>query len=454
MTTATQPAPDGMRWMALLSLLLAVFLGSLDQSIANTALPAIAAALQRTPAESVWVIHAYQLAVVAVLLPLASLGDRWGARKVFLLGVALFNVAALASACATQLEWLAFFRAVQGVGAAGVMSVNLALIQRIFPPEKLGRGAGMNALIVGLGYSLGPTVASLLLAVLPWPWLFGLQAPLGLMGWWLASRHLPRTAVARTDAPYDRGLAALSAVCFASMVFTLSAIAQQKGLVVVVGAVLLMLASGGWLLHRQRGHAAPVLPVDLMRRPLFRLSVFTSFSSFTTQGLAFVALPFFFQQQLGRPPVETGMLMSVWALVVALMAPVAGTLSDRYPPAILGGVGLGLLSLGMAGLGAMGPEASFATMALSMAFCGVGFGLFQSPNLRAIMASAPAHRTGGASGMVALARLTGQASGAALVALCFNLFGPLGAGRAVMLGAVTAGLGALLSLARLRVRHM
>jgi DHA2 family multidrug resistance protein-like MFS transporter len=453
MTTAAQPAPDGMRWMALLSLLLAVFLGSLDQSIANTALPAIAAALQRTPAESVWVIHAYQLAVVAVLLPLASLGDRWGARKVFLLGVVLFNVAALASACATQLEWLAFFRAVQGVGAAGVMSVNLALIQRIFPPEKLGRGAGMNALIVGLGYSLGPTVASQLLAVLPWPWLFGLQAPLGLVGWWLARRHLPRTEVARTDAPYDRGLAVLSAVCFASLVFTLSAIAQQKGAVVVVGAVLLMLASGGWLLHRQRGHAAPVLPVDLMRRPLFRLSVFTSFSSFTTQGLAFVALPFFFQQQLDRPPVETGMLMSVWALVVALMAPVAGTLSDRYPPAILGGVGLGLLSLGMAGLGAMGPEASFAAMALSMAFCGVGFGLFQSPNLRAIMASAPPHRTSGASGMVALARLTGQASGAALVALCFNLFGPLGAGRAVMLGAVTAGLGALLSLARLRVRH-
>ncbi len=119
MSASARPAPDGMRWMALLSLLLAVFLGSLDQSIANTALPAIGAALHRTPAESVWVIHAYQLAVVAVLLPLASLGDRWGARKVFLLGVALFNVAALASACATQLDWLAFFRAVRGVASAG-----------------------------------------------------------------------------------------------------------------------------------------------------------------------------------------------------------------------------------------------------------------------------------------------------------------------------------------------
>ena len=144
--------------------------------------------------------------------------------------------------------------------------------------------------------------------------------------------------------------------------------------------------------------------------------------------------------------------MSVWALVVALMAPVAGTLSDRYPAAILGGVGLGILSLGMAGLGMSGVDVSFAVMALSMALCGVGFGLFQSPNLRAIMASAPAHRTSGASGMVALARLIGQASGAALVALCFNLFGPQGAGHAVMLGAFTAGLGAVLSMARLRAR--
>lgn len=214
-----------------------------------------------------------------------------------------------------------------------------------------------------MGYSLGPTVASLLLAVLPWPWLLGLQTPLGLAGWLLARRYLPRTDPAGADVPYDRVLALLSAVCFASLVFTLSAVAQQKSAGVVVASVALMLCSGVWLLRRQRGHAAPVLPVDLMRRPLFSLSVFTSFSSFTTQGLAFVALPFFFQQELGRPVVETGVLMSVWALVVALMAPVAGALSDRYPPAILGGVGLGILSAGMAGLGAVGLQTPLALMA-------------------------------------------------------------------------------------------
>ena len=159
--------------VAILALLMAVCLGSLDQSIANTALPAISADLQHAPAESVWILHAYQLAVVATLLPFATLGDLWGARRVFLAGVAVFNLAAISSALAPSLEWLAISRAVQGIGASGLMSVNLALIRQIFPAHQLGRGAGLNAFIVGTGYSMGPVVATLLLSVAPWPWLFG-----------------------------------------------------------------------------------------------------------------------------------------------------------------------------------------------------------------------------------------------------------------------------------------
>ena len=441
-----------MQWMALLSLLLAVFLGSLDQSIANTALPAIGAALQHTPAESVWVIHAYQLAVVAVLLPLASLGDRWGSRKVFLLGVALFNLAALASACSTRLEWLAFFRAVQGVGAAGVMSVNLALVRQIFPSHRLGQGVGLNAFIVGSGYSLGPVVASLLLSVAPWSWLFGCMVPMGILGWLLGWRFLPTATLAGPREPYDVLLAVLSALCFASLIFCLSAVAQQKSLWVLGTALGVMLVSGYALLKRQRGQLAPMLPVDLLRRPLFSLSVFTSICSFTTQGLAYVALPFFFLHDLQLSAVVCGSLMTVWAGVVAVAAPLAGRLSDRYPPAIMGGVGLCILSVGMAWLSQITPDTSTTTIGVGMALCGVGFGLFQSPNLRAIMSSSPPERSSGASGMVALARLIGQASGAALVALCFNLFAPLGAGHAIMLGAVTAGLGGILSVSRLWAR--
>ena len=430
----------------------AVWLGSLDQSIANTALPAIAAALQHTPAESVWILHAYQLAVVATLLPFAALGDLWGARRVFLVGVALFNLAAIASALAPSLEWLAVSRAIQGIGASGLMSVNLALIRQIFPTNRLGQAVGLNAFIVGSGYSLGPVVASLLLSVGPWPWLFGLMVPMGLVGWLLGWRFLPNATEKTAPQPYDLVLALLSALCFASLIFCLSAVAQQKSLEVLSASFAVMLVSGYALLRRQRGHLAPMLPVDLLRRPLFSLSVFTAVCSFTSQGLAFVALPFFFLQELQLSAVECGTLMTVWAGVVAIAAPLAGRLSDRYPPAIMGGIGLCILSAGMVWLSQVTVGTSTTTIGVGMAICGIGFGLFQSPNLRAIMSSSPPERSSGASGMVALARLIGQASGAALVALCFNLFAPVGAGHAIVLGAVAAGLGGLLSVSRLWAR--
>jgi DHA2 family multidrug resistance protein-like MFS transporter len=446
-------SPPG--WLAILSLMTAVWLSSLDQSIANTALPAIGAALQHSPAESVWILHAYQLAVVATLLPFAALGDVWGARRVFMVGVALFNLAAIGSALAPSLEWLALSRAIQGIGASGLMSVNLALVRQIFPSQRLGQGVGLNAFIVGSGYSLGPVVASLLLSVAPWPWLFGCMVPMGILGWLLGWRflpHAPPASLASQQQPYDLTLALLSAVCFASLIVCLSAVAQQKGVEVLGTAFIVMLVSGYALLRRQRGHTAPMLPVDLLRRPLFSLSVFTAICSFTTQGLAYVALPFFFLHDLQLSAVTCGTLMTVWAGVVALAAPLAGRLSDRYPPAIMGGMGLCMLSLGMVWLSQITPGTSTTLIRVGMALCGIGFGLFQSPNLRAIMSSSPPERSSGASGMVALARLIGQASGAALVALCFNLFAPVGAGQAILLGAFTAGLGGILSVSRLWAR--
>jgi DHA2 family multidrug resistance protein-like MFS transporter len=452
MSARAEPSPSLPPWVAILSLLLAVFLGSLDQSIANTALPAIATGLQHTPAESVWMLHAYQLAVVATLLPFAALGDLWGARRVFMVGVALFNLAGISSAMATSLEWLAVSRAVQGIGASGLMSVNLALIRQLYPPDRLGQGAGLNAFIVGTGYSLGPVVASLLLSVAPWPWLFGFQVPLGVLGWLLGWRYLPRPTPTSSRQAYDLVLALLAAVCFASLIFTLSAVAQQKPVAIWGSTLALMLLSGAALLQRQRGQAAPMLPVDLLRLPLFSLSVCTSMSSFTTQGIAYVALPFYFLHTLHVPAVDTGMLMTVWAGVVAMAAPLAGRWSDRYPPAIMGGVGLCILSLGMAWLSQLSVGTPYASMVAGMALCGMGFGLFQSPNLRAIMSSSPPERSSGASGMVALARLTGQATGAALVALCFNLFDQQGPGTAILLGAFTAGLAGLLSMSRLWAR--
>jgi DHA2 family multidrug resistance protein-like MFS transporter len=440
------PAPAVDR-RALAAVLMAVSLVTLDSSMTNTALPAIAAGLQARPAQSIWVINAYQLAVVAALLPFAALADRVGARRIHLFGLAFFVLASLLSALAWSLPSLVVGRALQGLGAAATMSVNIALVRQLYPAHQLGRGVGLNALMVGVFFAIGPSLASLLLAVAPWPWLYALNLPLGALAFVVAWKALPRTAPRQQ--PFDALAALLTALTFAAAIGTLATAAQRGA-----GAWLLLaltLDSGAALLRRQAGQTAPMLPVDLLRRPLFALSVATSMASFAAQGLAFVSLPFFIEGVLRRDPLQTGFLLAPWAIVVAAGAPLAGRLSERYAPGLMGGIGLALLSAGLVLLALLTPAASTAAIVWRMALCGLGFALFQSPNLNALMSSAPAERSGGASGMVAMARLNGQAIGAALVALCFGLAGARGPVWALLLGAALAGAAALASSARLLV---
>jgi DHA2 family multidrug resistance protein-like MFS transporter len=445
------PAPDGLTARdkrALLGIMLGVALASLDTAIANTALPVIAGDLNAAPATSIWVINAYQLAVVATLLPLAALGDLLGPRRVFIAGLAFFTAASLACACADSLLTLAIARVLQGIGAGGIMSVNVALVRLVYPPHRLGRGVGLNALTVGVSFALGPTVASLVLAVAAWPWLFAINVPLGLAALVFSLASLPDRA--RGEHRFDPATAVLTSLTFATLIFALSAAAQREPMQIVLAALAVSILAGTLLLRRQRGHPAPMLPVDLLRRRMFALSTITAIASFATQGLAFVSLPFYFEQILHRSPVDTGFLITSWPIVVALAAPFAGRLSDDYPPGLLGGIGLAVLCLGMTSLALLPADPRSLDIVVRMAICGAGFGFFQSPNLRALMSSAPPERSGGASGVIAIARLIGQTTGAALVALCFGLFaGQAGATWALVLGAAFAGLASVASFARL-----
>lgn len=450
------PRLSGQQRLALAAVLMAVALATLDATIVNTALPGIAADLQARPAQAIWVVNAYQLAVAGCLLPFAALGDRLGARQVHLGGLVAYMAASLGCALADSLTSLAIARALQGIAAAALMSVNIALIRAIYPPQTLGRGVGLNALVVGVSFAAGPSIASLVLAVADWPWLFAINLPLALLSLAVAWPALPR---GRGDGqPAGQALdpltALLTALCFGSLIGALSAATQRQPLWVVGPLSALALGAGVLLLRRQAGHPAPMLPIDLLRRPMFALSICTAVASFCAQGLAFVSLPFYFETVLQRDPVQTGFLMAPWAIVVAAMAPIAGRLSDSQAPGLMGGIGLVILSAGLAAMALLPADASVLRITLGMAVCGLGFGLFQSPNLKAIMSAAPPQRAGGASGMVAMARLNGQALGAALVALCFGLAGSQGPTVALGLGAGFAALGALASAARLWVRQV
>jgi DHA2 family multidrug resistance protein-like MFS transporter len=436
------------------AVLLGVCIASLDLAFVNIALPAIGSDLRISPAASIWVLNAYQLAVVATLLPFAALGDEFGPRRVFLFGLPVFAGAALGCMFAGNLPLLAAARVLQGIGAGALMSVNIALIRAIYPPERLGRGVGLNALIVGLSIAAGPTLASMILSLGHWPWLFATYAPLGALAFALGWRHLPHAA--SRGHGVDAATAGLTALGFAALVLALGLAAQRAPWPLTLGALGATVLLGAALLRRQAGHPAPMLPTDLLRRPMFSLSAITSVCAFVAQGASFAALPFFFQGVLQRSAVETGLLMTPWAVVVALAAPLAGRLSDRHPPGMLGGVGLSVLAAGLLSLVLLPAHPSSLDIAWRMLACGMGFGFFQAPNLRALMASAPVERSGSASGVIALCRLLGQAGGAAGVALCFGLSGGSGEGRgatyALALAAMSAALAATASFARLRAR--
>ncbi|HEY3596297.1 MAG TPA: MFS transporter [Paraburkholderia sp.] len=435
------------RRFALAAIMLSVALASIDTAIANTALPAIAADLHAAPAASVWIINAYQLAMVATLLPLAALGDIVGHRRIYISGIAIFTVASLGCALSPSLLLLATARAIQGLGAAAIMSVNSALIQHLYPRHRLGRGLGLNALVVGASFAAGPTVASLILSVGTWPWLFAVNVPLGVLAFSFALPGLPHIAGGKHQ--FDRVAAVFNVIMFAALIFALGEAAQRAPAYIVLPAAALALAFGILLVRREAGHPAPMLPVDLFKLPVFTLSAVTAVCSFAAQGLAFVSLPFYFETVLHRSQVETGFLMTPWSVVVALAAPFAGRLSDRYPPGLLGAIGLAVLCVGMVSLALLPPHPNVLDVTLRMALCGAGFGFFQSPNLRAIMASAPPERSGGASGIIATARLLGQTTGAALVALSFGIAGRHGPTLALATGAAFAGVASIVSGMRL-----
>ena len=441
--------PPRERAWAMLSIAIGVGMASLDTAIVNTALPAIAAQLNTTPAASVWVVNVYQLAMVATLLPLAALSEVIGYRRMCIAGLVLFTLASLGCAMASSLPVLIAARLLQGLGASAMMSVNGALVRTIYPARLRGQGFGTNALVVAIGFALGPSLASVILSVASWPWLFAINVPLGLVAVWLGRRVLPRTR--SQGARFDTIAALYTMGAFGLLILALGDAAHLAQLSTILTEFGLALLFFVLLLRREAGKHAPMLPTDLFRRASFALSSLTAVCTFTTQSLAFVSLPFYFETALGRSPVETGFLMTPWPVFVGIMAPIAGRLSDRYSAGVLGGIGLAVLAAGMLSLFVMPVHPTGFDIAWRMAACGVGFGFFQAPNLKAIMGSAPSHRSGGASGIVAISRLTGQALGAALVALCLTMSSLHGASYALLLGVVFATLASIASFSRLFV---
>ncbi len=437
------------RAWAMLAVGLAVAMAVLDGTISNVALPTIASDLHASPAASIWVVNAYQLAITVSLLPVASFGEIIGYQRVYRAGLVLFVLASLACALSASLPLLVAARILQGFGAAGIMSVNGALIRFIFPHRMLGRAIGYNAMVVAVASAAGPTATAAILAVGSWPWLFAINVPIGVLSLAVAWRSLPVTP--RADRRFDAISALLSAAAFGLLIAAIDGVGHAARAVAVLGMLAASMGCGTVLVRRQIARPAPLLPVDLLRIPIFALSIATSIASFSAQMLAFVSLPFYIQDTIGRSAVQTGLLLTPWPLTLAVVAPIAGRLSERYPAGLLGGIGLLALAGGLLLLAGLPAHPGDLALVWRLALCGAGFGLFQAPNNRTLLQSAPRSRAGGASGMLATARLLGQTSGAALVAMIFALSPGAGTRISVEVAAAFALVAALVSILRIGV---
>ena len=434
-SSAYQPAAvrDGLpmpeRRLAMVVIVLGIFVAVLDGSIMNLALPTVAKSLAVTPSEAIWVVNAYQLGTLGLLLPLAALGERIGYRKVYLVGMVCFTLASAVAMLANSFWVLVLARGLQGMGAAGVMAVNAALVRLTYPASKLGKGMALNSLVVAVASVTGPGVAALILSVASWQWLFAINVPLGLLTLWLGRRALPGNPQQLLDAPHAKLTPTdvlLNFAMFALVFLGAERVGARHDAAVSSAAsgwlmLGLGLALGGWYVLRQRRLALPLLPLDLLRIPVFALSMGASVGAFTAHMLSFIALPFLLLDALHRSHFAAGMLMTAWSVAIVVVAPVAGKLIGRVADGLLGGIGMAILALGLLSLGFLPADPSDLNIGWRMALCGVGFALFQSPNNHTIVSSAPLHRSGGASGMLGTARLTGQTLGAVLLAAIFAL---------------------------------
>lgn len=439
------------RYLSMAVILLGISMSVLDGSIVNLALPGIVRDLHTEAATAVWVVTAYQVATLVLLLPCAMLGDLVGHRRVYLGGLFLFTAASLACALAPTLGWLVVARTVQGLGAGGLMSVNGALVRLTYPSSKLGRGIALNSLVVASASVAGPPIAALVLSVASWPWLFAINLPIGIVVTVLGLKALPPNRRRLGDgarlSPIDVamnvlmfGLIALGADAVGTRLAGTSSLLHPG-----LGGVLLVagIAVGGSYMRRQRRQALPLFPLDLLRIPVFALSMCTSIGAFAAQTLAYVALPFLLLEALARSHATTGLLITAWPIATVITAPIAGRLIGRIADGLLGAVGLALFALGLALLALLPAEPSNLDIAWRMALCGAGFGLFQSPNNHTILTSAPQERSGAASGMLGTARLTGQTLGAVLLAVIFSAFGAQHAQGPIVALAIAAAFSAI-----------
>lgn len=408
------------KYVAISAVIIVLVMTVLDVSVVNVALPVLSQEFHVNESSSVWVVTIYQLIIVMLLLPLSSIGDQYGYRRNFLTGVIIFTIGSALCSFSNSLMLLLVSRAIQATGAAGIMSVNVALTRTIYPRNILGRGLALNAMFISAATASGPGLAGWIMSIASWHWLFLINVPLGIIAYLIGRKVLPNNPSLPQHPYFDKSSGALNLLVFGLLFFSLGSIARKGNLWVSIPMLIIALTIGVFYIRRQLRINHPILPVDLFKNYLYSMSVGTNVCSFIAQNIAMISLPFLFLTGLGFNELTTGLLMTPWPVATMIISPIAARIIEKHNPAFVAASGMLIYSIGILLLLFLPGKVEVSDMWWRIALCGIGFGFFQTPNNIVMVMATPVERTGAAGGMQSTARLTGQTFGSTIVTIVFS----------------------------------
>lgn len=416
MSIATPSDVDYSRkWFVLATVGAGVILATIDSSIVNVALPTITTEFDSTFRAIQWVPLSYVLVLATLTLGTSRLGDIFGKKRIYTSGFALFTVASALCGFATSVPMLIGFRILQGVGAVMILALGAAILTAAFPPNQRGKALGFIGTFVSTGIVIGPAIGGVLISVYDWRWIFFVNIPVGIIGVVLALRYVPNTPPIpgqRVDLP---GMVLLSAALF-SFAYAVTR-GQETGFFdpLNMGLVALAVVIGAIWVRVERRAVSPMIPLQLFRDPMLSVSVITGFVLFSMVAPIVFLMPFYLEGVLGFDIRTVGLLLGASPLALGIVAPFAGSLSDRIGIRRLTVAGLIIVTVGLVGFQTLTDTTEWWQYVLVAVPLGIGMGTFQSPNNSAIMGAMPPEYTGVGAGVLSITRLLGQVTGVAVL---------------------------------------
>ncbi|MBV9387251.1 MAG: MFS transporter [Chroococcidiopsidaceae cyanobacterium CP_BM_ER_R8_30] len=401
------------KWWVLLPISLSAFMAGLDESIVNTLLPVLSRVFNCNVSTIVWVMTIYLLVVSGFLLSFGRLGDLRTHKVVYAWGLGVFILGSVLCGCATTPMILILFRAVQGLGAAMIFANTPAIISRNFPQQR-GQALGMLATTVYLGLSLGPSVGGWLAEDFGWQVVFYINVPVGLLALWLSLRFIPPETPVEAE-PFDwaGGLTFLSGLVALLLVLDQGhAWGWTAPITLLTFALSVLLLCVFTIIECRVAH--PMLDLSLFKNRLFLAANVSAVLNYICLFIILFALPFYLITGRGLGSEQAGLLLITQPLIMAIVAPISGTLSDRFGSRLLAAFGMTILAVGLWKLSGLSPQSALKEVPLTLCVTGLGIGLFTSPNNNSIMGAAPPNRQGIASATLATARNIGMVLGVAL----------------------------------------